>query len=381
MQSLPKILVINSSSDQTALKRVLKVNYDVHESLEENDYVSETHAFAPDLIIIDVFDDPKKITVLEHLRNTPGLVETPFLLSAPKSDIEEIKKTYDYNDDDFLIAPAERKDLISKVRSKIKRKQALSQLVTKINEKEDNAYVALYEAHELGVIIQFYRSCFSCSNPHDVISRIFQVSNELELKMSVYIHHNKENIFSSSRNSKDTSYKQVMRDALNKGRYVDMGPATIVNYEYISLLVHNMPVESPKHYGQLKDHLSMLTAGANGCLEYMEADEILQEQHKKQTADMAEASCKMLIEIDDYFRQDMAHKRQLVEDSLLSLEKQIAGLSDTANPTLKAQIQTQIELTKETVLAGFDRDKNGDEPLNIVLDGLKTILIYCDDPY
>lgn len=96
---------------------------------------------------------------------------------------------------------------------------------------------------------------------------------------------------------------------------------------------------------------------------------------------MAEASCKVLIEMDDYFRQDIAFKRQLVDDSLISLAKQIASLDDTTNPALKAQIQTQIESTKEVVLAGFDKDKDGNEPLDIVLEGLKTILVYCDDSY
>lgn len=380
MHSLPKILVIHSSAEQQAFKRILKANYDVHNALEENDYISETCAFGPDLVIIDVFDDDNKVQILERLRNTSELSETAFLLASPESGIEEIKKTYDYTSDDFLTTPANRKDLTSKVRSKIKRAQELHHLSTQLAEKDDNAYIALNEAYEMGVIIQFYRSCFSCSNPHDIIGRLFLVGKELELKMSVYVHHNDETVFASNRDNRDTSYKNVMHDALNKGRYVDMGPTTIINYDYISVLVHNMPVKHPKKYGQLKDHLSMLTSGANCCLEYMEADEILQAQHKKHTAHMAEASCTVLIEVDEYFREDLARKRKIIESSFSALQEQLSGLSNNSDKELSEQIKSQIKITQKTIIADFERDKDGNEPLDIVLQGLKKILIYTDDP-
>jgi len=198
--------------------------------------------------------------------------------------------------------------------------------------------------------------------------------------MSVFIHHNNETVFASNRSNKDTSYKNVMREALNKGRYVDMGPTTIINYEYISVLVHNMPTQHPKQYGQLKDHLSMLTSGANCCLEYMEADEILQAQYKKQTTQMAEASCTVLIEVDDYFRNESNQKRQLIETTFTALENQINALNNTS-PDTTSQLQVLIEQSKNSLINAFIKEEGSDEPLDIVLDGLKKILLYIEDPY
>src|SRR5690606_18681791 len=49
----------------------------------------------------------------------------------------------------------------------------------------------------------------------------------------------------------------------DSGRYVDFGTRTIVNYDRVSLLIKNMPIQDPEKYGAIKENTFCLAQGIN----------------------------------------------------------------------------------------------------------------------
>ena len=45
------------------------------------------------------------------------------------------------------------------------------------------------------------------------------------------------------------------------GRYYDFGKRSVMNYENVSLLVKNMPIEDERRYGAIKDNIFSLLQG------------------------------------------------------------------------------------------------------------------------
>lgn len=371
----PRVLTIDDSAEQQkTIHGLLSKFYDIRCSFTDEDYVVNSMSFSPDLIIVDVSDSKEQIKILKQIYNLPNYSDHQILIAHSTPDLDTLTYMYDLQKDDIFSLPIKKQNFIDKVSKKINRKIDIEAISCEVDSGVENTHAALHQAFELSVIMEFYRSCFSCSKPDDVISRIFKVSDKLELKASIYISHNNEHYFASNSKNNEKKIKKTIKAAIDQGKFIDIDNNSQINCDYISVQFHNMPVDNPQNHNILKEHLYYLIAGANSCLEFMESEDILEIQHRKQVIDMSQAACKALIEVDDHFRHDLSSKHHFLEDSLNEILEYIATI-ETSDKKFKQLVESNISAHRKKLLARFEEDKYGDKPLDIVLDGLKTILI------
>jgi hypothetical protein len=80
-----------------------------------------------------------------------------------------------------------------------------------------------------------------------------------------------EQLFFSSDGCESPLEKEVIQKLSDEGRFYDFGHRTQINFNNISLLVKNMPIDDPERYGRLKDIMAYLMGSARAKMHTLKA--------------------------------------------------------------------------------------------------------------
>jgi CheY-like chemotaxis protein len=122
---------------------------------------------------------------------------------------------------------------------------------------------------ELGRILQFMSASFSSQTFADLAELTLKMLNELGLKGSLGIFHNRGLEYFCDDGIKRPIEQEVIENSRHLGRISDFGARTILNYPNFGLLIRNMPLDDPLRYGTLKDHICYLGNGLNARCQAM----------------------------------------------------------------------------------------------------------------
>ena len=118
-----------------------------------------------------------------------------------------------------------------------------------------------------------------------------------------------------------------MKDA---GRFYDFGSRTVINYDSISILIKNMPVDQPDKYGVIKDNIFALLQGADARLKALDLQETVNQEHEQQ---------KLLV-------VGLNSGIQKLESDYMALTNDVAAVVDQIVDSVEHVMQTLL-LTEE----------------------------------
>ena len=75
--------------------------------------------------------------------------------------------------------------------------------------------------------------------------------------------------------------QELLESCRTNKRFIGFGCRTIINYPKVTLLVKNMPLDSPEKYGRFKDVLPTVLGATDAKLRLMETNELLLKQGEK----------------------------------------------------------------------------------------------------
>jgi diguanylate cyclase (GGDEF)-like protein len=126
------ILLIEDNDDAREALATLLEHHGYTVRHAENGVVALEEAMrqAPDLVITDL-EMPvlSGFEVLEHLRNTPALADTPVIVVSAHHDVAERVAGLDRGADDFLAKPVELDELLARVRRQLLRSDRQREIV------------------------------------------------------------------------------------------------------------------------------------------------------------------------------------------------------------------------------------------------------------
>jgi hypothetical protein len=179
---------------------------------------------------------------------------------------------------------------------------------------------------DLGINLNFLVEENRCNNLDELGQLLFvtlerySLSCSLQMR-SVYGIKNME----ANGMAKDLE-SQLLEQLQAAGRYVDFGRRTIINYGQVSLLVRNMPVDSPKRYSSLKDNLFALIKGLDARLKALDArDKLLDEKITLQQLSVDVRN--VMAQIDRSYQKIRRDIAVAVEDMAETLHSRIPSLA------------------------------------------------------
>lgn len=266
-------------------------------------------------------------------------------------------KAFELGVDDFISCDAEPSEIAVRCEKLIFSKIANDQLREQIKYANEMAFIAMSGTSDLGVNIQFLLDANSCDNLDELGMRFLQAINSYGLRASIQLRGEFE-----TKNMEGNGMVKEMEAALlwelkDGGRYVDFKQRSVMNYEQVSVLVKNMPLDDPKKYGAIKDNVFSLLQGADARIKALDNVRRIREEQKLISA-LTVRMQGVMADVDEGYQLVMKDIADVVEEMADKIQGVIEylGLHEDQERALEKITEYGISQTNGIFSKGIQLD-------------------------
>ncbi|MEY4589285.1 MAG: hypothetical protein RL497_1361 [Pseudomonadota bacterium] len=177
---------------------------------------------------------------------------------------EEKLKAFEMGCDDLIDSHLASVDEINaRITKSIFHRIANEQLQKRLELATEAARTAMVGNSDLGANIQFLLAVNDCDNLDQVGQQFFNTIERYGLRCSLQMRSTLGIKDMEAHGMAKDLESQLLFQLKDANRFIDFGVRTVVNYERVSLLIKNMPVNEPDKYGAIKDNTFSLLQGLN----------------------------------------------------------------------------------------------------------------------
>lgn len=317
----------------------------------------------PDLILLDVIlPGEDGYTVCRRLREDSRTADIPVIFVSAMDGMEDRLNGYAAGGDDFLVKPVAFAELKQKVSVVLRYAENKRDLKQNVDSAFRTAMTAMSSAAELGILLHFFRESFGADSYAALGRNILSVLAQLGLDGSLQIRSRFGTHNLSADGFCSPLEASILGNVRSAGRLVDLGPRTAINYDRITIIVHNMPREDAERYGRLRDVLAQLAEGVDARVRALD-DEASLRKRNLALSELATSAQAVRADLDYHLKQlDIRHTMQLrrligdVSESMvfLGLGQREAGVLRQVLETANRQIEEVGDL-HGAIQADIDR--------------------------
>lgn len=309
------------------------------------------------LVLVDM--TCPSIAAFDVCQNIKKAFDIPVIFVSSIDSNEERLAAYDCGADDYLAIEDLKTELHGRLERVIINKIANDQLKMQLAQANEMAFIAMSDTSDLGVNIQFLLDVSRCNNLDELGMRLFQslksygISCSLQLRGQFSVKNMEANGMAKSLES------QLLAEMKDQGRYVDFSHRSVMNYESVSLLVKNMPIEDEKKYGAIKDNVFSLLQGADARVKSLDTLENLALE-KNLVRSLTLKMKDLMSSVDESYQGVMKDIANVVEDMADSLDAsmQYLGMDEAQEKSLQNTIESAILNTNKVFNEGLKLDKD-----------------------
>lgn len=317
--------------------------------------VAEHHC---NLVIIDENQEESTLSeVISFFRNDDKIMDIPIVLMGIEDNLDKRINCYEMGFDDYLLISITTEAINQRLRKLIFNKIANDQLKNQLDEARGMVFNVMSNTSDLGVNIQFMLDSHHCDNLDELGMLLFQalqhygVSCSLQMRSQFGIKNMESNGMAKHLES------NLLWELKDRGRYVDFGRRSVMNYDKVSLLVKNMPKDNPERYGNLKDNLFSILQGVDARVSAIDNLKSLKLE-KELVRLMGDRLRLLMSEMDDTYQNMMKEIAAVVEDMSERVHNVIVvcGLHEDQEQALEKIIEQAVVETNEVFSSLFMSD-------------------------
>lgn len=313
-----------------------------------------------DLVLLDIeMNGIDGYETCRQLRMLPGCDQLPVIYVSAHDTAPERVAAYQAGGDDFIVKPVAVHELQHKVGATLQQRAEVSALADQSRMAQQVAFTAMTSMGELGVLMDFMRHSAACTGPEAIADSLLAALEAYGLHGVVQVRSRQGALDKSNIPQATSLQTAVMASLRDMGRIFVFGSRGIVNYDCISLLVHNLPIDDEERLGRLRDNLALLAEAAETRLAGIEAVNTLSILQADATQTLtalrtllSEAAQRMHVA-----RQQNQHHTVELLDSLARLvdSYQMTQIQrDTMREMIEEGIDESLRLHDEAALAEGD---------------------------
>lgn len=386
MSELVKVYCVDdvNASPLIDLEVLGEEGYDVQLLASGRTCFEMSQAALPDLVLIDTLTpELDGFETCRKIRECALLTHVPIIFISSDSSIESRLHSYAVGGDDYVIKPFESSELKAKVKAAIKRKNALDQVKKEVSDVTLSTMDIMRSMGEMSVVVHFLQGICNCSDYESLANKIIKAHQDLGLDVAIQITVKDEKMQFFTDGVENPMEDSVFEFVRSKGRLIDFGQRTAVNFPYVSIIVRNMPADNTDFHGRIRDHVAVIGQGADSKVRGLITEVALREQ----SGDLL----RMLEEIDlTVTRIDAANKERYKQSAILlskvgdSLDESFMrlGLSPEQEEYLHGVIEESAGEINALFKSGLSMDKEFEAILSQISETLNTNDIKCvvDEP-
>ena len=308
----------------------------------------------PDIILLDVeMPGMNGYEVCDTLKQQSETKDIPIVFLSGNGSLQQRMQGYEMGGADYIVKPFESEDLIAKSKVLIDYTRTQRDLTGRVEDASKTAHMALTTSSELGSVIKFVEHCFQIRDVRELGADVLGLAQQMQLNTIIRITVDDEILWLSDRGEPSPLEQEVMTMLEHAERINDFGSRTVINYPRISMMIKNMPLDNMERYGQIKDLVPAILTTANGKLDTMHNDAMIQ----RQTRELVEVTKSIPMRLGVLFEQsDEVRKRSVdvLEKMFNDLDLKIPhmGLEEDQEAyilhIIDASVQDATNLIQET---------------------------------
>ncbi|MCI0506774.1 MAG: response regulator [Gammaproteobacteria bacterium] len=261
MEARPKILVVDDEPfNLEIMQEILEDDYEVAYAKSGRDCMDMVMEIMPDVILLDVnMPGMSGYEVCQQLKENPRTTNIPVTFVSALDTLAERLAGYEVGGDDYICKPFEAGELLSKVSIAVKYKKERESLMADAERAMSKAMSAMKNTGDVSVLLDFMRSSLNCDSAEKLADLALYTISSMGLRSSVQIRMGDEMLHKSSDGAINQLERTVVKKIAKEDQIVDLGVRTVFNFDHVSVLIKNMPLDDQAKYGLIKNSVALLT--------------------------------------------------------------------------------------------------------------------------
>lgn len=258
-----RVAVIDDNPPQRMiLTRLLEKDYQVLSFESGTAFLEADDAF--DAVLLDIeMPDINGYDTCRRFREQARSVEVPVIFVSAHDTTPERVAAYEAGGDDFLTKPIAAHELRHKLNNAIALRAKVRTLANQSSDAQRVAFSAMTSMGDLGVVIEFLRKSARATSYSAIAARLVAAMKSWALHGAVQVRGRYDQVALTAEGPMTAMQTAVLEKMRDIGRVFEMGSRAVINFDHVSLLIENLPVDDPEKLGRLRDHLTILAESAD----------------------------------------------------------------------------------------------------------------------
>ncbi len=355
-----KVLVVDDSPEDLQLLVVsLKDDYTVV-AATSGDMAIEmaNHEPKPEVVFMDVtMPGMDGYETCVKIKEEHPDIDVIFISANDTTD--EIMHGFDVGGTDYVVKPFEPKILSTKLELAFKNKLLHKEVSTQKDQATQTAMLAMTSSGEQSVIIDFLRESFECDCNKSIAEALLSAMSNYYLNACVQIF-SKHEVIEVSHNGDVSPVESKLMERMRAydDRSLSMNKRLFINYDNVTLLIKDMPIDDEDRCGRIRDYLQVIIHGAAVKQKAIEFQLNVEEERNKELAGLAEEVQVTLQQIETENESHKEHSVDVFDRLKGRLEESFfnLGLTDEQEQQLLVIIDEAVEASLKNRDAGDEID-------------------------
>ena len=341
MESAFKVCVVD---DDPAVRDIICAMLDPDYPVEAFDSAEACQAALtdtlPDLLLLDInLPGMNGYTFCQQIKSDGRLRKMPVIFVSGHDSPEERIAGYDAGGEDFIVKPFEPEELLRKVKVAQQIVQNQRTLAEQVEESEHLSSLVLASMDETGILLQFMSKLIAMNSAQEICAGGLELLRRYRLEGVVQTRLDGETLTMSASGTNLPLEASVIEHVRNQGRIFEFSRRSVHNFERVTLMINNLPLDDPEYCGRLRDHLSVAAQGIDSRLKAL-SDEIRSRRAEQGIQQALENVGKTIIDLHEAHKVNAEASSSLIvglQESLLNSFYKL-GLTDNQEKFLQNMV-------------------------------------------
>lgn len=335
-------LVEDDPASARLLQMMLKNEAEIEVFGQAEDCLMRLEECKPAVFLLDVgLPGIDGYTLCEQLKQRPDTADIPVIFTSGHVEMEARIRAYDIGAHDFIVKPFDVTEVRSKIGHLLQNQRERAGLNTRLEESDMLTTLILSNLDEYAVLLKYLRDLNSCASPQEMAQMTHGMLRGFGLTGAVQLRLPDATLNTSADGEAPPIVASILNHVRLMNRIFEFKKRGVYNFERITVIVENIPIDDPERCGRLRDHLAiavetadarlagLITASANnradlGIGETLQVLSTATEEFTLRQRTAQEAGHQVMRELIEEMHATFAHlgMNQLQEDSIIELIEQ-----------------------------------------------------------
>lgn len=260
-------VVEDDKTTRLLLKSMLGTEYGVESFDSAESCLDRLAHIQPNLFLLDVgLPGMDGYDLCRNIKSVPELMRIPVVFISGHDDFDAVMAGYDAGAEDYIVKPFDIVGLSRKIKNLQRIEQDRKVLLEQAKASDGLTTLVMTNLSESAVLIGFLRTLNGCGTYRDVVNEVLHVLEAFKLDGAVQIRI-RDVVQTFSRAGEDWPLETAVIDHVRSmGRIFEFRNRAAYNFEHITLLIADMPLEDPDRCGRIRDNIAIAIESAEAKL-------------------------------------------------------------------------------------------------------------------